>query len=63
MEPLWAAYHFANEALVAGLEAEVRVAAGAVAVALPGSLPATERGKQVAAKIEEAVGRGLLTTF
>lgn len=63
VEPLWAAYHFAYEALEAGLEAEVRVAAGAVAAALPDGFPETARASQVRDKIRAGASRGLLTTF
>jgi hypothetical protein len=45
------AYHFANVAAQAGLEAEVRLAGDAVKVALPGVIAATPRGDELREKL------------
>ena len=42
--PAWSAYHFANVAGKAGLEAEVRLAGDAVKVALPDGVAQSSKG-------------------
>ncbi len=49
--PAWSAYHFAEVASRAGLEAEVRLAGDAVRVALPGGIAATDRGEELRGKV------------
>lgn len=49
------AYHFANVAAEAGLEAEVRLAGPAVDVTGLDTLPATEAGDLIRDKIRESI--------
>ncbi len=55
---LFRAYHFANVAARSGLEAEVRLAGGAVVIADVSTLPDTEQGQDVRAKVEAAAADG-----
>ncbi len=50
--PTWLAYHFAEVAAGAGLEAEVRLAGDAVRVAQPGGTPPTPLGGDLREKVE-----------
>ncbi len=50
-KPAWSAYHFAEVASRAGLEAEVRLAGDAVRVALRGGIAATARGEELRGKV------------
>ena len=51
---LFRAYHFAHVAAQSGLEAEVRLAGEAVSVIDPSVLPATDQGRDVRTRIEQA---------
>jgi hypothetical protein len=48
--PVWSAYHFANVAARAGLEAEVRLAGDAVRIAQPNGVPDTPDGREAREK-------------
>lgn len=48
--PTWSAYHFAEVAAGAGLEAEVRLAGDAVRVAQPGGIDSSSTGDELRAK-------------
>ncbi len=48
--PIWSAYHFANVAARAGLEAEVRLAGDAVRIAQPYGVPDTPDGQEAREK-------------
>ena len=50
-KPIWSAYHFAEVATRAGLEAEVRLAGDAVRVAKDNTVAETELGFEVRAKV------------
>lgn len=45
--PVWSAYHFAQVASRAGLQAEVRLAGDAVRIAQPDGVPATSEGEEL----------------
>ena len=49
--PAWEAYHFAQVAAHAGLEAEVRLAGDAVKVALLDGVAASPRGRELKEKV------------
>lgn len=51
IDALFRAYHFAAVASSAGLEAEVRLAGEAVAVADPDAIPDTEMGRDVRQRV------------
>lgn len=53
--PIWSAYHFGLVAHGAGLEAEVRLAGGAVGALRDDGLPAGPEGDRVRDKMHEAV--------
>ncbi len=55
---LFRAYHFAAVAARSDLEAEVRLAGDAVAVADVSVLPDTDQGRDVRSKIEQAASDG-----
>lgn len=61
--PAWSAYHFAEVATKAGLEAEVRLAGDAVKVALPGSMGVSSQGQELSAKVKEGVGAKFLVSL
>lgn len=61
--PAWSAYHFAEVAARAGLEAEVRLAGDAVRVAQPDGVEDSDRGKELRAKVEAAVGGPILVSL
>lgn len=50
--PVWSAYHFADVATGAGLDAEVRLAGDAVRVAQPDGIADSDRGKELRTKVE-----------
>lgn len=50
-KPIWSAYHFAEVATRAGLDAEVRLAGDAVLVAHENTVAETELGFEVRAKV------------
>ena len=51
IDAVFRAYHFANVASSAGLEAEVRLAGEAVSVADPDVIPDTEMGRDVRQRV------------
>ncbi len=51
--PAWSAYHFAEVAAKAGLEAEVRLAGDAVRVALPDVGGSSPKGEQLSEKVRQ----------
>ena len=55
--PAWSAYHFADVAAKAGLEAEVRLAGDAVRVVQPGGIAATPIGEQLREKVQAEASR------
>ncbi len=50
-KPIWSAYHFAEVATRAGLDAEVRLAGDAVRVAQEGTVAETELGFELRGKV------------
>ncbi|MFP5363457.1 MAG: hypothetical protein ACLGI5_12095 [Thermoleophilia bacterium] len=50
-KPIWSAYHFAEVAARAGLDAEVRLAGDAVRVAQENTVAETELGFELRAKV------------
>lgn len=48
---VWRAFHYADVATEAGVEAEVRLVADAVKVCMPYSIPDTEKGEKLRNKI------------
>ena len=50
-KPIWSAYHFAEVASRAGLDAEVRLAGDAVRVAQDGTVAETELGLDLRTKV------------
>ncbi len=61
--PAWSAYHFAEVASRAGLEAEVRLAGDAVRVALPDAVAATARGEELRAKVRRPAAEAFLVSL
>lgn len=61
--PAWSAYHFAEVASKAGLEAEVRLAGDAVKVALPGMVEASSKGEELLQKVKRGVGGRFLVSL
>ena len=61
--PAWSAYHFAEVATKAGLDAEVRLAGDAVRVALPGAVEASPKGEELARKVKEGVDAKFLVSL
>ncbi len=59
----WSAYHFANVAANAGLEAEVRLAGDAVRLAQPDGIPDTEQGDQLRLKVKESIDAPYLVSL
>ena len=57
------AYHFAGVAAKSGLDAEVRLAGPAVNVAKSGSLPDTERGRDVLEKVRAGLDAPFKVSF
>jgi hypothetical protein len=53
--PAWSAYHFANVASNAGLDAEVRLAGDAVRVAHPDEITEEARGGELREKVRAGV--------
>ncbi len=58
-KPIWSAYHFANVASTAGLDAEVRLAGDAVRVAKDG----VELSEDLRAKIKRGVDAPFLVSL
>lgn len=52
-KPVWSAYHFANVAAGAGLEAEVRLAGDAVRIAQPDGAADTRDGREAREKARQ----------
>jgi hypothetical protein len=61
--PSWSAYHFANVAATAGLDAEVRLAGDAVRLAQPDGIPDTELGDQLRDKVKESLDAPYLVSL
>lgn len=59
----WSAYHFANVAAKAGLEAEVRLAGDAVRLAKPDGIADTEQGDQLRVKVKESIDAPFLVSL
>jgi predicted peroxiredoxin len=55
-DPAWRAYHFADVAARAGLEAEVRLAGDAVRLAQPDGVQASRTGEDLRKKAREGAG-------
>ena len=62
-KPIWSAYHFAQTAARAGLEAEVRLAGDAVRVAQPGTVADTELGADLRRKVAASVNEPYLVSL
>jgi hypothetical protein len=62
-DPAWSAYHFAEVAARAGLEAEVRLAGDAVKVALPKGIVASARGRELREKVLNGRGAPYLVSL
>lgn len=60
--PVWEAYHFARTAVSVGVEAEVRLAAAAVKVALPDGITDMGRGRQLKQWVREGKTAGHLVS-
>ncbi len=56
-KPAWSAYHFAEVATKAGLDAEVRLAGDAVRVARPELMAASPRAEDLREKVRSGAGR------
>lgn len=61
--PAWSAYHFADVAAKAGLEAEVRLAGDTVRVARPGEIAETPVGEQLREKVKAQPSRPYLVSL
>lgn len=61
--PTWVAYHFAEVAAGAGLEAEVRLAGDAVRVAQPGGTAPTPLGEELQKKVEAGASASFLVSL
>lgn len=61
--PALNAYHFATVAAEAGLEAEVRLAADAVKIALPDGIAATPRGDELREKVRQGIAAPYLVSL
>lgn len=61
--PSRSAYHFAEVAAAAGLEAEVRLAGDAVRLALPEAIASTPQGDELRTKIKSAVDGPFLVSL
>jgi hypothetical protein len=57
------AYHFATVATRAGLEAEVRLAADSVKVAIPGVIPSSRQGLELQEKVDASAQAPYLISF
>ncbi len=62
-KPAWSAYHFAEVASRAGLEAEVRLAGDAVLVSRPDGVAATSRGAELQAKAHREASQPFLVSL
>lgn len=61
--PAAAAYHFAMVAARAGLEAEVRLAADSVRVAIPGAIASSRQGLELQEKVAASAQAPYLISF
>ena len=61
--PAWSAYHFADVAAGAGLEAEVRLAGDAVRLAQEGGIADTELGERLRLEAKKAVDGPFLVSL
>ena len=61
--PSWSAYHFANVAAGAGLEAEVRLAGDAVRLAQPDGIAQTPQGDELREKVKAGVDAPFLVSL
>ena len=61
--PAWTAYHFADVAAGAGLEAEVRLAGDAVRLAQAGGIADTELGQRLRLEAEKAADGPVLVSL
>lgn len=61
--PAWSAYHFADVAAKAGLEAEVRLAGDAVIVARPDGVEASPKGDDLRVKAKEGADAPFLVSL
>lgn len=61
--PAWSAYHFADVAAKAGLEAEVRLAGDAVRVARPGEIAESPAGDELREKVKAQHSRPYLVSL
>jgi hypothetical protein len=61
--PIWLAYHFAEVAAGAGLEAEVRLAGDAVRVAQPGATAGTDLGEALDEKVRAGASAPFLVSL
>lgn len=59
----WSAYHFADVAAKAGLEAEVRLAGDAVRLAQPDGIPDSEEGHRLREKVKESIDAPFLVSL
>ncbi len=61
--PAWQAYHFAEVAARAGLDAEVRLAGDGVRVAQPDGVANTPAGEELRAKARAGAGEPFLVSL
>ena len=61
--PAWSAYHFADVAAGAGLEAEVRLAGDAVRVATVDGIPDSALGDELRAKVKKGIDAPFLVSL
>lgn len=61
--PAWSAYHFADVAAKAGLEAEVRLAGDAVRLAQPDGIEVSARGEELTEKAKLGVDAPFLVSL
>lgn len=62
-KPIWSAYHFAQVASRAGLDAEVRLAGDAVRVAKDKTMAETELGSDLRAKVAKGASEPYLVSL
>lgn len=62
-KPAWSAYHFADVAAGAGLEAEVRLAGDAVRVAQAGGIAGTAMGEKLRLEAKKGVDGPFLVSL
>jgi hypothetical protein len=61
--PAWSAYHFAEVASGAGLDAEVRLAGDAVRVADPDAIESSPTGEQLREKVKAGADASFLVSL